>query len=84
MPTTAQAHQTFELQELSKMDRIKNLFRPQQEYEPLENGAERDDESTQDAEEDDAVDEAPFSSIEYAIFLLLGIAMLWAWYVMGQ
>lgn len=64
------------------MDRIKSLFGSRPEYEPLQSGAERDDESTQDGAEggtEDGATAAPFSWLEYAIFLLLGIAMLWAW-----
>ena len=62
------------------IDRLRAIFRKSvddQEYEPLA-----------DAEEDvrrpvlvvpDPAE--PFSYVEYAVFLLLGIAMLWAWYV---
>ncbi|KAI1611442.1 ENT family equilibrative nucleoside transporter [Exophiala viscosa] len=57
---------------------IKSLFRPRQEYEPLQNDADQDDTSIQDEAEDETK-EAAFSWAEYAIFLLLGIAMLWAW-----
>jgi equilibrative nucleoside transporter 1/2/3 len=79
MPTTShQSQATFELQDLSNMDRIRSLFRPRPDYEPLQNDAERDDESVQD-DVDDTASESPFSWVEYAIFLLLGIAMLWAW-----
>lgn len=83
MPSLSQSPQstfepTFELQELSNMDRIKRLFRSSPEYEPIHSGAERDEESVHDESEDDEIS-APFSWIEYAIFLLLGIAMLWAW-----
>lgn len=58
---------------------IKSLFRPRQDYEPLHNDAEREDSSVQDEAGNDTF-EAAFSWAEYAIFLLLGIAMLWAWY----
>ncbi|KIV81035.1 hypothetical protein PV11_08488 [Exophiala sideris] len=73
-----QPQQAFELQELSNMDWVKSLFRPRQEYEPLQNDADRDDTSMQD-DTGDEEGEAAFSWAEYAIFLLLGIAMLWAW-----
>lgn len=58
------------------------MFRPKPDYEPLHNDRERDDGSIQDdLEGDDTTSESPFSWVEYSIFLLLGIAMLWAWYV---
>ena len=62
------------------MDRLKDWFRPKgshDEYEPL-------------AEEPRALEgsqilegqhELPFSWVEYSIFALLGMAMLWAWCV---
>ncbi len=59
---------------------IQSLFRPRQDYEPLQNGTERDDDSAED-EVEGGTTETPFSWLEYAIFFLLGIAMLWAWYV---
>lgn len=31
-----------------------------------------------------AEEEVPFSWLEYSIFALLGVAMLWAWYVVPQ
>ncbi|KIX05883.1 uncharacterized protein Z518_03856 [Rhinocladiella mackenziei CBS 650.93] len=80
MPTTArQDQQAFELPELSTMGRIRSLFHSRPEYEPLESAPERDGDSTHVAGDDDSVTEASFSWIEYAIFLLLGVAMLWAW-----
>ncbi|KIY01529.1 uncharacterized protein Z520_03081 [Fonsecaea multimorphosa CBS 102226] len=78
MSTTATGEPaSFELPQLSNM----GLFRSrQQEYQPIRGDAERDDESIQDGpEEDTVVPETPFSWLEYAIFVLLGIAMLWAW-----
>ncbi|KAI9823044.1 MAG: hypothetical protein M1832_002698 [Thelocarpon impressellum] len=59
------------------MDRIRSVFRrrpAQVTYEPLEGGSER-----ADGEPIDEEDEEPFSWVEYSIFLLLGVAMLWAW-----
>ncbi|KIW88598.1 uncharacterized protein Z519_10644 [Cladophialophora bantiana CBS 173.52] len=55
------------------------LFRSRQEYQPIRGDAERDDESVQDGADEDNVTATPFSWVEYVIFLLLGIAMLWAW-----
>jgi len=74
MPATDQ----YELQALSNMDRIKNLFRGRPSYEPIHDGTHRDDEDAHDGSE---YGEAgpPFSWVEYSIFLLLGVAMLWAW-----
>ncbi|KIW44648.1 uncharacterized protein PV06_03103 [Exophiala oligosperma] len=74
--------QTFELQELSSMGWIKSLFGSRQDYEPLQDGAERDDGSNSSHDEDipgEEMEAAAFSWLEYGIFLLLGIAMLWAW-----
>jgi hypothetical protein len=47
-------------------------------YEPLPGGSEGQD--SPPVESADAK-EAQFSWIEYAIFLLLGVSMLWAWFV---
>ncbi|KAL2024444.1 hypothetical protein VTK56DRAFT_8255 [Thermocarpiscus australiensis] len=59
------------------MDRIRSLFVPAKakpdEYEPL-----ADDESSP-REESTYEEEAPFSWVEYSIFALVGVAMLWAW-----
>lgn len=67
------------------MDRAKKAFRRQSpprqepEYEPLTGSNEPSvlEGSTMLEEEE----EVPFSWMEYAIFVLLGMAMLWAWYV---
>lgn len=65
------------------MDRLKNFLAPvkatDEEYEPLA------DDSSLTLEEEGEIyeDQAPFSWIEYAIFVLIGVAMLWAWYVHG-
>lgn len=50
-----------------------------EEYEPL-----RDVDETNALEDSvvlDTSEEVAFSWIEYSIFVLLGMAMLWAWYV---
>lgn len=62
------------------IDRLRAIFRKSiddQEYEPL---ADNEEEVRRPVlvKPDD---EEPFSYIEYWTFLLLGIAMLWAWYV---
>ncbi|KZF21727.1 hypothetical protein L228DRAFT_248457 [Xylona heveae TC161] len=52
------------------MDRLRRLFRSEPPaYEPIEGGEQGDE----------AQNEEKFSWIEYSIFFLLGIAMLWAW-----
>lgn len=61
------------------MDRIRDVFRQRhptgtQEYEPLTTSDEPSSEESTIVQE-----EVPFSWLEYSIFLLLGIAMLWAW-----
>ncbi|KAK0630724.1 nucleoside transporter-domain-containing protein [Bombardia bombarda] len=60
------------------MDRIKSIFAPskasEEEYEPLTPDSESIEGSTVTYDDD-----APFSWIEYSIFALVGVAMLWAW-----
>lgn len=69
-----------ELQDFAEMDRLRNAFKPKQAYEPLLARDNTEDEDGTDYEEDQAdVEEFPFSWVEYSIFLLLGVAMLWAW-----
>ena len=46
---------------------------PEASYEPLQGGSERPDGEHIDAEEQ------AFSWTDYAVFTLLGVAMLWAW-----
>lgn len=69
------------------IDKVRSLFRKsdaEPDYEPLDT-----DNEANDLDEDvrrpvlvvsDPVEGEPFSWFEYSIFLLLGIAMLWAWY----
>lgn len=67
------------------VDRLRGLFRQtaqSQEYERIE-----EDPNDEDVRrpvliipDNDKVGEEPFSWFEYSIFVLLGIAMLWAWY----
>jgi equilibrative nucleoside transporter 1/2/3 len=79
------------------IDKVRALFRKSdvgQVYEPLESDSGTIDEDVRrpvifvpdsphglEAEQDKVDDGEPFSWFEYSIFLLLGIAMLWAWYV---
>ena len=56
------------------MERIRKIWQGEQEYEPIQ------DESTHDGEQEGNMASKPkFSYIEYSIFLLLGVSMLWAW-----
>lgn len=62
------------------MDRVRALFkRPKtaQEYEPLNNDVDGDIQGP--GHEVPGLAERAFSRLEYSVFLLLGIAMLWAW-----
>jgi hypothetical protein len=73
---------SFELCDLSKMDRIWNTFKLKLTYALITNDT-LDDESEQsyDGSNESIVrEETSFSWIEYSIFTLLGAAMLWAWY----
>lgn len=65
------------------MDRFRKLFKVQQSYEPIE-GYRDDAERSEDGAEDgvESGEAPPLSHIEYWIFLLMGIAMLWAWYTL--
>jgi solute carrier family 29 (equilibrative nucleoside transporter), member 1/2/3 len=60
------------------MDRIRSLFAKtaeEPEYAPVgEDDEDGDDETLTSLREG-----VPFSWLEYMIFLLLGVAMLWAW-----
>lgn len=59
------------------MERIRKLFSQRAPaYEPLEGGS-----VNADGERIDNYKKETFSWLEYSIFLLLGVAMLWAWYV---
>jgi len=53
-----------------------------QEYEQLVAGDDTDAESRDDGSTlRDPPEETPFYYLEYAVFMLLGVAMLWAWFV---
>ena len=56
------------------MERIRKIFERETSYEPLEGGSERPD-----GEQIVHPKHTDFSWIDYTIFVLLGIAMLWAW-----
>jgi equilibrative nucleoside transporter 1/2/3 len=68
------------------MDRVRKTFGRRasnaSEYEPLHDPDEAtalDGSSVLEGQ-----DEAPFSWMEYSIFAVLGMAMLWAWYVTNR
>ena len=55
------------------MERIRDAIKRRRSsvsYEPLDNGGNDDCQKEQDV---------PFSWLEYTIFMLLGVSMLWAW-----
>jgi solute carrier family 29 (equilibrative nucleoside transporter), member 1/2/3 len=62
------------------MDRIRSMFAPKKvnedEYEPLTDDAVTLEGSVYE-------DGTAFSWIEYSIFALIGVAMLWAWYAVA-
>lgn len=70
-----------------RMDRIKQIFAPPKalhdgEYERLADGFTdgfTDDLGTLEGSVYDDDEDAPFSWVEYGIFALIGVAMLWAW-----
>jgi len=60
---------------MAVMDRLRKLWRVEQTYAPVEDGTA--EEGTEDARAPPK--KGGFSYIEYSIFLLLGVSMLWAW-----
>lgn len=67
-----------------RMERIKTMFGSspkanEGEYEPLNDDFTDGSGTMEGSIYDEDVEEAPFSKREYAIFCLIGIAMLWAW-----
>lgn len=62
------------LQDGHNMERVKAWLR-EPEYAPVEGEAPQEDQDNTP----DPQSETPFSWIEYSIFLLLGVSMLWAW-----
>ncbi|KAH8805547.1 nucleoside transporter-like protein family [Xylogone sp. PMI_703] len=66
----------------STIDRFRSLIwksNDEQSYEPLEEDVMEDDGLEPSISERVIEDGEPFSWFEYSVFLLLGIAMLWAW-----
>ncbi|KAH0289115.1 hypothetical protein M436DRAFT_84023 [Aureobasidium namibiae CBS 147.97] len=56
------------------MDRVRKIWQQEQEYEPIEGGSADEEQERQELRESTS-----FSWTEYLIFMLLGVAMLWAW-----
>ncbi|KAI5195425.1 hypothetical protein E4T38_09065 [Aureobasidium subglaciale] len=56
------------------MERVRKIWQQEQEYEPIEGGS-----TEEEQERPELRGNTDFSWIEYSIFLLLGVAMLWAW-----
>ena len=87
MPASESGSVAIELEPLPKMDRLRKMFTREPAYQPLESG---DNRASDDAYSDDGFDEGvtveqdEFSWIEYSVFLLLGMAMLWAWFVLSH
>lgn len=74
---------SVELNTLPKMNRFRKIFNREPAYQSLENGeAEYDGDIASEDGLDQGLpnDHDEFSWLEYSIFLLLGMAMLWAWY----
>lgn len=65
------------------MERLKAIFTPpkkadEAEYEPLTDDSGTIEGSTYTVSDGEGED-VPFSWLEYSIFVLLGVAMLWSW-----
>ncbi|KAF2100824.1 hypothetical protein NA57DRAFT_36254 [Rhizodiscina lignyota] len=62
------------------MERVKRVFRRTPSYQPLlENGGADTDHGNDWDERDGREGEKKFSWMDYLIFMLIGVAMLWAW-----
>jgi equilibrative nucleoside transporter 1/2/3 len=57
------------------MERARRLISDSVAYEPLEDSVEDDT----DTEHPQSQPQSRFSRLEYGVFFLLGISMLWAW-----
>jgi equilibrative nucleoside transporter 1/2/3 len=56
------------------MERVRKIWQQEQDYEPIEGGTADEEQERQELRESTS-----FSWTEYSIFMLLGVAMLWAW-----
>ena len=71
----------IELREVAPMERVGNLIGSKPAYEPVDADDDDEDDTESDDDSDESFDHSDdhFSRVEYFIFLLLGVAMLWAW-----
>ena len=58
------------------MDKARRLLQRPQTYDAI-----REDNMDEDEADTKHLADVPYTWIDYSIFLLIGIAMLWAWYV---
>jgi hypothetical protein len=71
----------IELDNLGTRERTRNMNPSGPAYAPLLADDREDDAVSNDGSgADSEIEEHPFAWVEYSIFLLLGVAMLWAWY----
>ena len=80
MSFRSQRTPSIELDNLTTMERAKKAFLSRPEYEPVLSGPDNDEDSVAESEYESAFQVSSFSWLEYTIFFILGIAMLWAWY----
>ena len=73
---------------MGAMDTLRGLLRKPQEERDVSSGEydplvfhENEDGDRRGSVQSHGAQETPFDWLEYMVFLLLGIAMLWAWYV---
>ena len=83
MPTGQ--HSPVELHELIETNRLELLMDPPPDYHQVGEYGDGDDEvaPVDGSEPGHQRRDTPFSMVEYWIFLLLGVAMLWAWYLIS-
>ena len=82
MPVSEPASVSLELDPLPKMDRLRKMLNRKPAYQRLGDGDLRhsdDGFSESGSDHGLSIEENEFSWLEYSIFLLLGMAMLWAW-----
>lgn len=84
MPASEPVPVALELESLAKMDRLRKMFNREPTYQPVGSGDPRSSEDAYSEDESEhgvVIEQDEFSWVEYSIFLLLGMAMLWAWCV---
>ena len=81
MPVGGDHRPPIELDYLGKRERTRSMNQSGPAYAPLlADDGEEDAVSNDGSDADLEIEEYPFAWVEYSIFLLLGVAMLWAWY----